>query len=219
MSLGKRDSPMSIISAILRRLTGRGETEAGSEFLIRYFRPQFLLCTPQGVFVRDEKRFTELRGRALSASEVSEYARLSMSTQNIAPSQKLADQEDERFGYLQRKVCLRLLAEVEARDQAELTKNGFPLTLDRWAAYGEDIPIGIEMIVCAVGHSWRGLDDIRRETNLLPAFVLTGSDGQRLVLPLLGVDRVTIYPTQAAISYKEGPTAHLDLLEPNWWET
>lgn len=207
---------MSIISEIWRRLTGRREMAAGPEFLIRYFHPWHLFCCPQGVYVRDDEYFTELRERMLSVSEVSEYIHLSIATRIVGHSQKQVDQEDERFGSLQRKVCLGLLAEVETRAQAENAQYGAPVTLDRWTAYGENIPIGIEMIVCAVGHSWRGVVDIRRESSLLPAFVLTGNDGQRLVLPLLGVDRVTIYPTKGAISYKEGPTAHLDLLEPKW---
>lgn len=207
---------MAIISKLWRRLTGMREKVAGPEFLIRYFHPWHLFCTPQGVYVRDDEYFTRLRERVLSVSEVSEYAHLSIATRIVGHSQKQVDQEDERFGSLQRKVCLGLLAEVETRAQAELAQYGAPVTLDRWTAYGENIPIGIEMIVRAVEHSWCGVVDISRESSLLPAFVITGNDAQRLVLSLLGVDRVTIYPTKGTISYKEGPTAHLDLLEPNW---
>lgn len=212
---------MPIISELWRRLTGRRKLVADPSFLIQYFHPWHLFCTPEGVYVRNDEYFTELRKRVLSASEVSEYARLSVSTMLVGHSQKLVDQQDERFGSLQRQVCLALLAEVKARAQAELAQYGAPVTLDRWTAYDENIPIGIEMLVRAVGHGWRGVAEIRRESSLLPAYVITGDDGQRLVLPLLGVDRVTIYPTKGAISYKEGPTAHLDLLEPSWetWES
>lgn len=211
---------MSIISELWQRLTGRQEPVDESGFLIRYFHPWHLFCTPEGVYVRNNEYFEELRKRTLNASEISEYACLSINTKIVGRNRRQDDKDDERFSSLQRQVCLALLAEIEARSLAERAQYGMPLTLDRWAGYGENIPIGVEMLVRAVGHAWRGVAGIRRENRLLPAYVISGDDRQQLILPLVGINRVTIYPTRGVVSYKDGPTAHLDLLEPVWetWE-